>query len=256
METADSIVKHLGLSDQGVGLEQILTALRRLNIHVLFYDFGDKEAQAVCVKKGEKSVILVNSNELVEDVCWRILHEVTHLFCGHERPSREDEVFCNKVATEIVTPAHFFKKHKDFFKNKFSGQATTEHLLIIDEIMRRFGGGFFGVVLRLKETKSLSKPLFETFKAMWEKRKLSQELKVSSIFRPKNGESSVDLWKRVLGDRDKDKYLHFQELVVKGVVMGKVSYSRASELLEPMDVMSIQELSNWWKEEFEDRYAS
>ena len=78
-----------------------------------------------------KKVIFININQFIEDVCWRIFHEICHLFCGHTKPNKEQEEFCNDVATEAITPMIYFKENektlKEYFKNPLSKSPHIAH---------------------------------------------------------------------------------------------------------------------------------
>lgn len=240
METADLIIKQLELNRWNLHFTQVVAALARLNISVLFHNFEVKEAQAVCVRKGSRNVIFINNNEMMEDVCWRIFHEVCHLFCGHKDPSTDDEKFCNKVATEIVTPMEFFTKNKKFFIENFSGAISSKQLLIIDDIKKKFSCSSFGIALRLKELGAISAPVFALSCKNWEQRKEAEGNKVLSIF-PKKDNDIVKSWVKLLSDPNKEIYIQFQLLILNSLIMEYITLESAAALLE-IDTADLESL--------------
>ena len=86
---AEGILKQLGLKRGQFGLEELIQALARVNISVVFVDFGvqfkvetEAKLNAFCAKRGNKYLIAVDSRRKIEDVVWDIFHELAHIVCG------------------------------------------------------------------------------------------------------------------------------------------------------------------------------
>lgn len=246
-EMAEYIATKLELRRGDLNIKQVVNALKRFSVSVLFYNFDNDKINAVCVKKDNSRVIFINTHERVEDVCWRIFHEVCHIVCGHTTHSKEDEQFCNSVATEIVTPIGYFEHYKEFFKENFYGEFNTNQILIVEELTRRLGAGFIGVVLRTKEAGLMSGKVFKGFMAYWNSKRKNDCLRVENIFNPHGEENLVSHWEEILSDPDKDSYLHFQVLVLKALVQEKISYEKASDVMGYLDIKSTQELAEIWQ---------
>lgn len=246
MEMAEYLEKKLGVQRGNIDSKQVIGALRKCNISVLFHSFTNSKIRALCVKKKNRYVIFINSQECLEDVCWRIFHEVCHIFSGHTDHSNVDESLCDKVATEMVTPLGFFETHKKFFREHFLGEFNSGQILIIDELTNLLGAGFFGIVLRLGDTKAISSKSFSGLQKHWNLKRKLESPKVIDIAKKMSPEDNlVSHWENILSDPDKNYYLHFQVLIIKGLIQGNISYERASELIG-LDIKSTQELSELW----------
>lgn len=251
---AEIILKQLNLATDQISISSVITALKKLNIYVLFYDFGpnfvDAKAQAVCVRKEEKSVIFVNSCERVEDVLWRLFHEVCHLFSGHNETSITDEKFCNDTATQILTPDFFFVSNRKNLKALFQRDISASPF-IVEDLANKFSSSFIGVLLALKTNKVLEG---STERYLWKvanKRKLTAA-KVADIISPLKGQSAVEFWSQALEDTNRSNFLLLQHIVRMGLILEKVSARRAAELLNT-DELDIQKLTTMWTAQYEKK---
>lgn len=249
---ADLILTNLKLDFNQISLTSVITALKKLNIHVLFYDFGakfvDAKAQAVCVRKDDKRAIFVNSYELVEDVLWRILHETCHLFCGHTETSIEDEKFCNETASQILTPDKFFLEQKKELKSLLAKDISASPF-ILENLASKLSASFIGVLLALKKHKIIESP---TERYLWRVSNNRKDLasRVASKINPPEGVDPVKFWKMALEDSNKSNFLALQHLVRMGLILKKISVRRAAELLR-VDELDAQKLTHIWTAQYE-----
>ena len=251
ISAAKSILKQLSLTHGNISIDKVITALKKYNIHILFYDFGEKfvgaSAQAVCVRRGNKQAIFVNSHELIEDVLWRVFHEVCHLFSNHTNVTEDDEKFCNEVANQILTPNSFFQENKAFLRKKFS-QELGFAPFFVKEIATELSASFQGVTIALKKNKitddKVSKYLWKIFHAQ-----KSKKQRVSCIISPPPDDDPKDFLDNLLEDLSRAKFSHLQHSVKMGLILDKISTCRAAELLG-VDEMSIQQLTRRWKTQY------
>ena len=237
-----TLLDYLGLRQGNLSFGQAVNALKRFNINVLFFDFGNDKAQAVCVEKESQRVVIINSHERVEDIVWRLFHELCHVFCGHNEPDKQNEKFCNAVATQVVTPAAFFARNHEALKNEFSGTVTSNQILLIEEIMSRFGAGFMGVVLQLHEMKITSKAVDGHLWKIWHQKRKHSCQRIMDIYSIPEGVDPVKHWTSILKEPNYRHFVEFQLLVLSAVSHEQISVARASELLD-LDTKSIQELA-------------
>jgi Zn-dependent peptidase ImmA (M78 family) len=251
---ADAILKQVKLERSQLSLSSVLAALRNINIHVLFYDFGEKfvgsRAQAVCVRRGTKSAIFINSHEMIEDVLWRIFHELCHLFSGHTNVTKDDEEFCNKTATQVLTPDSFFKNNKTDLKSAFLRRIQLAPFMI-EEIMSKYTASFEGVLLGLVNHKILEKNVENYLWKVCHNRK-KNAVRVTNIICPNSLEDPVKFWSLALDDSNRNKFLQLQHFVRMGVILEKISSRRAAELLDT-DEMTIQQLGRHWLAQYEKK---
>ncbi len=253
-ETATTILKNLNLERTQISISSVLSALTSLNIYVLFYNFGEgfigAKAQAVCVKKAKKRVIFINSHELVEDVLWRIFHELCHLYCDHTETSTSNEEFCNFTATQALTPDSFFSANKKELKNLFS-RGVSVAPFSIEKIATQLSASFMGVLLALKKHQIVDS---STERYLWKiahKRKASGA-RVTDIISPPKDVDSVAFWLSALEDVNRSKFLHLQHMVRMGLILEKISVRRASELLH-VDELDAQRLAKLWTAQYEKK---
>jgi Zn-dependent peptidase ImmA (M78 family) len=248
---AKSILKQLNLSYDNISLDKVLTALKRYNVHILFYNFGEKfvdaKAQAVCVRRGNKRVIFVNSYEFVEDVLWRIFHEVCHLFSNHTDVTEEDEKFCNEVANQILTPDAFFQENKSILKRRFS-QGLRLTPFLVEEIATELSSSFQGVVIALKNNKIIDDTVSRYLWGVIRNQKKTKK-RVHQIISPSDEIDPKEFLDNLLEDSDRAKFVHLQQSVKMGLILDKISTRRAAELLH-IDEMSIQQLARRWKSQY------
>ncbi len=248
---ANSILKELGLSADSITFDGTLKALERCNIFVLFFDFGDElravKAQAACAQFGTRSVIFIDSNEALEDLTWRLFHELCHLFCGHNEVTAALEKFCNDVATEIVTPTEFFQSNKPVLKKKFS--APKSHWPnMIKSIARSLSASSEGIVLALVDHKIIDETGKKYLYGCLALLKKDRLLVSSKIHPPTTYPELIDFWLQALKDPDKMKFLELQNRVQAALVDGRMSIGRAADLLK-VDEKAAEELKLEWQKE-------
>ncbi len=251
-EMANKILKILSLERRQLSLESVIKALEEINIHVLFYDFGklfkDSDAQAVCVIDNKSSVIFINAEECLEDVLWRIFHELSHIFMkSKEGTTKTEEVFCNSTANEVLTPTSFFQEHAADLKKVLS-RSITELPTRVEQIASKLNSSFMGVILALNTNKIIDKRQFGYLMKIYHLKK-DQRKKVVDILHPNEEQNPFLFWKDLFNNPEYYKFLTLQELVKAGLINGTLSTERAAEILK-IDSMTTQQLEQFWKDEY------
>ena len=252
VSTAKSILKQLNLTHDNISVNKVITALKRYNIHILFYNFGEKfigaKAQAVCVKKGEKQAIFVNSYELVEDVLWRVFHEVCHLFSNHRNVTENDEKFCNEVANQILTPNAFFQGNKTLLKKRFSQGFAP---FLVEEIADELSSSFQGVTIALKKNKIIDDRVSKHLWKIIHSQKKSKQ-RVLHIISPSSGDDPKNFLDNLLKNSNRAKFVRLQQSVKVGLILDRISTCRAADFLH-VDEMSVQQLTRRWKAQYDPK---
>lgn len=251
---AEAILRQLKLGPEQVSIPSVITALKKMNIYVLFYDFGstfvEAKAQAVCIRKGDKKAIFINSNERVEDVLWRIFHELCHLFSGHTETSTSDEEFCNKTASQVLMPDAFFTANRKHLRALLQRDISATPF-IVEDLANKFSASFTGILLALKRHK-----IFEgsTERYLWKvaHNRKKNAAKVSQIIEPMPGQDIVSFWSNALEDSNRSNFLQLQHVIRMGLILEKVSARRAAELLK-VDQPDIHKLAQLWTAQYEKK---
>ena len=103
-----------------------------------------------------------------------------------------------------------------------------------------------GVALRLKESGIIKNHQFKQLMKIYHARR-KNILKVANLF-PAKKENSLEHWDNILTDPGKDSYVNFQILILKALVLEKISYEKASGFLSFLDTKSTQELAVRWQQ--------
>ncbi len=246
---AESIVHQLNLHRYKLSLESTILALEAHNIHVVFYDFGpefvEENAQAACARSGDNAIIFINAHEAIEDVLWRIFHETCHLFSNHREISKEQEDFCNLVATEVVTPQSFFLANANDLKKQF--KSIKRAPLLAKEIARILSAGFSGVIMSLSRHKIIDSGTEKYLWGCFHRFKASRTTVLGKI-KPQGALDPIVFWRESLVDPEKSKFLKFQILAQKALLEDRISIGRASEIFG-VDEKSVEELAAEWQME-------
>jgi len=249
--TSEYILRELKLSREQLTLGSVIQSLENLDIHVVFYDFGEefvnKKARAASIRKGRKSVIFVNAYEAVEDTLSRIIHEACHIFSEHNEHLLQYEKFCDSTAKQTITPDTYFIKNKGVLETAFSGPIQRTPLLV-REVANTLGAAYLGVVLALKENKIISKNVERYLFAVHHKTEKSRT-RIIDIIQDVE-EDPFDFMIASLADPDRRKFFKLQTVVKNALILDKISIGRAAELLN-VDSATAEELSSHWKSQNE-----
>ena len=251
---AEVILRQLKLGPDQISIPSVITTLKKMNIYVLFYDFGptfvEAKAQAVCVRKGDKKAIFINSNEHVEDVLWRIFHELCHLFSGHTETSVTDEDFCNKTASQVLMPDAFFAANRKDLRALLLRDISATPF-IVEDLANKFSASFMGILLAFKKHR-----IFEgsTERYLWKvaHNRKKNAAKVSQIIEPMAGQNVVSFWTTALEDSNRSNFLQLQHVIRMGLILEKVSAKRGAELLK-IDQPDIHKLAQLWTAQYEKK---
>ena len=253
VEMANHIRRVLELPHYGIALEQLISALEAWNIPVIFFPFPESLVYAkVCAFTAsnlDDRIIIVDSNCALEDVLWRIFHELAHIIAGHDSTvTRDDERFCDAVATEMCTPAKFFHDNHEVFKDRFSSNDLWRLPGAAREISTFLGASYLGVILALTAHKIISvgsaKQKYLMAVHHREKDKLKRVNDVLALAK----ETPLEFWTAAFKDPLIIKLIKRQTLTRDGVLSGRVSLERAAEIFD-IDVGTMREMQHRWKQQ-------
>ena len=255
-EVASFILKQFNIPQYPLSLEQIIRALLVHGIPVIFCPFWselhDAKIKAFTAYKGNDSIIFVDSNTAFEDIPWLIFHELTHIVRDDgDQVTATIEKFCNSVANEVCTPMSFFAEHKEHIQKNLEHSTLPGTVLFIRELAALLGASFKGTTLRLKDTGIVSsKSAIFRYLSKVASNEDRKRPKIKDLILPKPGERIAN-WLPILNDPSKNYLLRLQFLVCDSLIQGKISQSRAAEILG-IDEIDAAELIASWAVEYND----
>ncbi len=166
-DMANQIRKTLSIVSPSVSIEYVIDTLMIFGIHVYFCPFkfmglntdvkSKKILRAASIPVNSNWMILLDTSKSKEDVFFDLIHELTHIFAGHDHSqahSKEIEDYCQAVGREFFTPSSFFNKNSEqlatFFLKIDKKSKAVGH---VEKLKMYLGASFEGVVLKLKERK-------------------------------------------------------------------------------------------------------
>ena len=163
-------------------------------------------------------VIVVNGNFLVERKRFTLLHELGHLLLNlPECDVKQEENFCNKFAAEFLFP-------KQIVVKEFGGK--RDHITITELIstQKKYGISIPAIIYRLVDSEILSKQRHTNFyKKIRFNPSLEREVNMTRFETP-------------------EKSNRFEQLVYRALAQEKISFSKASSLLNK-NIETIKESS-------------
>jgi len=263
---ADAILRQLNLKRGQFGTEELISSLARINISVIFLDFGinfslDEKAtrnlKAFCAKQGSKYLIAIDSRMKSEDVTWAIFHELAHIAYGdidedgesYPEDNKTEEKLRSEVANEVLTPTELLLSSKDDLEKLLNCNLRLLPCRI-EHVASELGASFVGVMLALKKIGLLT-PMMERYLWGVQKRRDETRLSVKDFIAPTSAETLNDWlvsWDRVMNTEQLQQFLKLHMLVRQGLVEDRLSLARAAELLG-IEVGEMEELAKHWSAE-------
>jgi Zn-dependent peptidase ImmA (M78 family) len=271
---ADGILRQLGLKRGQFGLEELILSLARVNISVIFLDFGHhfsldekaaKNLRAFCAKQGSHFIIAIDSqmkgSQVEEqDITWAIFHELAHIACGDMDDDNEDfwedskakEKFRNEVASEVLTPTDLLLSSKPELE-KFLNCPIQRLPSRVEHVASELGASFVGVVLALKKIGILTTQMERYLWGVQHKRDATRP-RIKDFISPRKVDSTKELlteWGKILNNENLLPFLKLHLFVRQGLIEERLSLSRAAELLG-IEVGEMEELAKQWAAEVSD----
>jgi len=164
-------------------------------------------------------VIVVNGNFLVERKRFTLLHELGHLLLNlPECDVKQEENFCNKFAAEFLFP-------KQIVVKEFGGKRDHITLTELISTQKKYGISIPAIIYRLVDSEILSKQRHTNFykKIRFNPPSLEREVNMTRFETP-------------------EKSNRFEQLVYRALAQEKISFSKASSLLNK-NIETIKESS-------------
>jgi len=163
-------------------------------------------------------VIVVNGNFLVERKRFTLLHELGHLLLNlPECDVKQEENFCNKFAAEFLFP-------KQIVVKEFGGKRDHITLTELISTQKKYGISIPAIIYRLVDSEILSKQRHTNFyKKIRFNPSLEREVNMTRFETP-------------------EKSNRFEQLVYRALAQEKISFSKASSLLNK-NIETIKESS-------------
>ena len=196
-EMAVQIRKQLSIISRSVSMEDVIDTLVEFGVFVYFYPFqllgintdpkSKKMLRAAAVPFNDNNwLILLDTSKSKEDVFFDLIHELTHIFAGHdgnEKHNKAIEDYCQEVAKEFFTPMSYFQKQHEPLLNFFNNiRVKAQAVGKVEQLRLELGASFEGVVLRLIEAKIISGELSGYLYAVINNKKRNREV-LNSFFK-------------------------------------------------------------------------
>ncbi len=237
LEVAAFLRRELELNG-AVTADALIRSLTRHGIHVLFVPFSDQHEQGALVEDGQRKIIFTDTKERLEDLPWRIAHELAHLAMDREEPggTKTVELFCNAVANEMMAPRAFLARYGAKLKE---ADCKPRLVQILEWLSEQTGATFLGIVLSLRESRLISpsqaKYLHKVAQGRRGRRQVGEELCCPAEQDP------AEFFERLFQDLTRDHLCLFQRQVALAAAAGTMSSGRAAELLG-IDPLSARDL--------------
>jgi len=269
IETITSTVRSIFSLEESspVFLNDVLERLKFHNVSTIFFPFDKigidihkqgREVAFTAVKEG-KRIIFLDTNRKVDEVLFDLIHEVTHIVCGHipETTTEVDEKLCNDVATEIIYPKLFFVKNVKMTEHlkhcsKYPYNQVKEW---INLILKDLDWSAMGIALALERYEYFAKSN-NSFKRLMginaQIKKLTQTVDQMYFenFNTDNFEAMLSFFKSDIY-KSRDFYNGFIELK-NGAIYGHISPSRLAEILRINKGDADELVKKWVMEDSEE----
>ncbi|UOB19369.1 helix-turn-helix domain-containing protein [Abyssalbus ytuae] len=221
IEDVEKVVLKLR-NEWNIGIDPIHNIIQLLEdkeIKVIeLFDVDDKFDGMATYVNDKFPVIVVNGNFPVERKRFTLLHELGHLLLNiPECNVKQEENFCNKFAAEFLFP-------KKIVIKEFGGKRDHITLTELISTQKKYGMSIPAIVYRLVDSGILSKQRHTDFyKKIRFNPSLEREVNMTRFETPENSN-------------------RFEQLVYRALAQEKISFSKASSLLNK-NIESIKESS-------------
>lgn len=260
-ELAKEIRETLELNNQKVPLEELIITLQSFGVFTFFYPFSylgindqvsqKKKMRAASVPVGRNWVIFLDTSHTSVDSLYDLLHELAHIFSGHKLDLAHDdkvEEYCNKVASEVLTPTLFFQEHKARLKHLFS-VASPRTVGEAEKIQLFLGCSFEGLILALWANGLISANVKNYLYACCNNKKKTS-VKLEQLYYPNNGESISQFWQRSLNNPSLSMFYEYFLIFKSAFLEGRATTRVLAEAFS-LDISNADTLCKQWVAENE-----
>lgn len=253
-EVADHIRKLCNLNNFNY-LHPILHTLSNQGIEVAIIPFKklklvspDEHEKAFSVTNEQRFLIFLDSSNSEELLIFNLCHELSHLFRPDHNFSKEEETFCNKVASELIYPKNYFDQRQETINKIISSRSEESIFSLLNNLKYELGGEIFGCALRLKDLGFFSQKdvLHKRIISLAEANYNRLPKIGNAIFEkydPSNLNSFQEFWSN--NDIDSNILLRFFFHIKNGAINNSITARKFSELFG-VNIGAAEEMFRSW----------
>ncbi len=154
---------------------------------VYIFQFKLEGDRAFCLYDEVFPIIVVNSGDSINSRIFSVFHELCHILIQESNifidkylnsyQEREAEIFCNRVAAEVLLPNKVFM---DFFFDRASGKWSEE---FVKQAARSYSVSKEVILRRLLDNKIVSQRDYQELKAKWDEEFRNRKSSGGSYYR-------------------------------------------------------------------------
>ncbi|MCK5690912.1 hypothetical protein KAI87_16645 [Myxococcota bacterium] len=261
-EVAAQIRRSLRIDDFN-DLPSLLTRLSERGIEVIILPFkrfellsdGENEA-AFSATDGSRFLVFLDTAAPEAALIFNLCHELAHIFRPEHSHSKEEERFCNDVASELVYPRVFFEKHREEIEERLSDASFERIVPLLKVIRHHLGGELFGLTLRLRALGFMSqKNTLHNAILAWAKKTFERSADLQDIhagFSASERDALLKFWDEPA--IESNPLFRFYALLKNATIDGSISSRRLSEVLD-LNLEWADELVYRWRAELKQELS-
>lgn len=234
----------------------MITKLRESGVEVGFVRFdrictdastsNEMKEDAFTVTDQNRFVIFCKTERTtVGKLPFVIAHELCHTFRDQAKQGKQEEYFCNDVATEIVYPKIYFLENRDKILAVLEGDSRDAHMEMVDQIVDDLGGEFLGVALRLDKLGFL-KPRHKFLIGIGKRRSLASQTVEDFYFqklRAENLKALEEFWSD--SQLSSHPIYHYYTVIKRGLQTERMTTRAFSKLFNLNSAISEHLVRGW-----------
>ena len=254
LEVAEQIRKSTNITNFNF-LQSIVHTLSLHGIEVAIIPFKklrlvspDEYEKAFSVTNEKRFLIFLDSSAPEELLIFNLCHELCHLFRPDHGYSKEEENFCNKVASELTYPKNYFDIRKESVHKIIETRSEESIQSLLNNLKYELGGEPFGITIRLKELGFFSQKDILHKKIINNAEITYKKLpNLGDILFKKYDLNDLDTFKQFWNNKDiqSDILLRFFFHIKNGAINNSISARKFSELFG-VDIGTADEMFHGW----------